>query len=72
MGDIGLEHSSPTPSKTPILEGGGAKSDAHDAPQSPKPPQDPDLASVVNAWPKLPWHIRIAIRSLVKADLQKE
>ena len=63
MGDIGHEHSPLTASKTPISEGGGAKSDAHDAPKVPK---DPDLDIVIEAWPELPGHIKAAIKALVE------
>jgi len=59
----GIEQSLLTPSKTPISESRGAKSDAPDA---PKPPQDPDLAAIVTAWPNLPEHIKQAIKALVK------
>ena len=63
MGRIGFEHPTLTPSKTPISTSGGAKSDAPDA---PKPPQDPDLAALVKAWPELPQHIKQAIKALAQ------
>ena len=63
MGDAGLEHPPLTPSKTPILASGGAKSDA---PHAPKPPQDSDFAALVKAWPNLPGHIKAAIKALVQ------
>lgn len=65
MGPIGFEHSTLTVSKTPISEGGGAKSDAHDAPDAPK---EPDLDIVVKAWPELPEHIKAAIRALIQTQ----
>jgi hypothetical protein len=65
MGPVGLEHPPVTTSKTPILEGGGAKSDAHDAPEAPK---DPDLDIVVKSWPELPGHIKAAIKALIQTQ----
>jgi len=34
-------------------------------PPSEYPPKDPDLALVLNRWPKLPAHIKAAIVALV-------
>jgi hypothetical protein len=52
-----------TASKTPISEGGGAKSDAHDA---PKAQEDPDLDMVVKAWPELPEETKTAVKKLIE------
>ncbi len=65
MGRVGFEHPPVTVSKTPISEGGGAKSDAQDAPKAPK---DPDLEIVVKAWPELPGHIKEAIKALIQTQ----
>ncbi|MHC4566795.1 MAG: hypothetical protein ACYTE3_13700 [Planctomycetota bacterium] len=67
MGRVGHEHAPLTPSITPISGGGGAKSDAPDA---PKPPQDADLAAIVKAWPDLPEHIKHAIKALVQPHIK--
>jgi cellobiose-specific phosphotransferase system component IIA len=64
MGDIGPEQSPLTLSKTAILSSGGAKSDAHDAPDSIR---DPNLAQIVDCWPMLPEHIKAAMKALVDA-----
>ena len=65
MSDGGLEHPPVAVSKTPNSEGGGAKSDAHDAPKAPK---DPDLAIVNEAWPELPGHIKAAIKAFIQTQ----
>lgn len=69
MGPVGFEHPPLTVSKTPILEGGGAKSDAHDAPKVTK---DPNLAIVEKAWPELPKHIKAAIMALIISKPEKK
>lgn len=45
MGPVGFEHPSVTVSKTPISEGGGAKSDA---PESDFFQKFPDFADIIN------------------------
>jgi hypothetical protein len=68
MGRAGFEHPPVTASKTPISEGGGAKSDAHNAPKASK---DPDLDIVIKAWPGLPEHIREAIKALIQTHFKE-
>ena len=63
MGRVGHEHPPLTVSKTAISGKCGAKSDAHDAPNTI---QDPDLAAVVKAWPDLPEQTRRAIKALIE------
>ena len=65
MGRVGPEHPPLKPSKTPISGKGGAKSDAHDAPNCL---HDPDLAEIVRLWPKLSERTRTAIKALVETD----
>ncbi len=68
VGRVGHEHPPLTVSKTAISAEGGAKSDAHDA---PKPPKDPDLAAIIEAWPDLPEHIKAAIKALVQMHIRE-
>jgi hypothetical protein len=63
MGRVGFEHPPQKASKTPISEDGGAKSDAHRAPEASK---YPDFSKVMEVWPKLPEHIKAAIKVLVQ------
>ena len=64
MGEAGLEPPSNSPGNTGIPQAGGAESGALAA---PKPPSDPDLRAVVEAWPELPDAVRVAVVALVKA-----
>jgi len=63
MTGTGVELSDLTHPKIPISGSGGAKSDASDA---PTPPQNADLAAIVEARPELPGHIKGAIKALVQ------
>jgi hypothetical protein len=73
LGDTGLEPSIPSGCADNDLgkpeKQGGAESGAIKA---ETPPDDPDLASVVTAWPTLPDHIRSTILTLVKNSRQEE
>ena len=70
MGDTGLEHPPLEQAKTPILSSASAESGAHDAPNTLQPPKDPDLVIVVESWPNLPEHIRLAINALIQTNIQ--
>jgi hypothetical protein len=61
----GVELSGMKPSKNPIPTKDGAKSGAHNA---PKPIKDPELVKIVESWPRLPEHIKAAIKALVKTN----
>jgi len=63
MGRAGHEHPPLTGSKTLISGSSGAKSDAHDAPNTI---QDSDLAEIVRLWPDLPKDTRTAIKALIE------
>jgi len=62
--DEGIEHPALTLSRALISAEGGAQSDARGA---PNPVRAPDLALIRDLWPKLPEHIRAAIKTLVQA-----
>jgi hypothetical protein len=71
MGWLGFEHSSKNriiKSKTKIVKSSDAKSDAHGA---PTPAFDPDLAEIVQCWPKLPDAIRSAIVAIVRSSNER-
>ena len=68
MGDAGIEHPPLKHSKTAMSMGNGAKSGAPNAPNAPQTTQDPDLALMVKRWPKLPEHIKAAIKALVQTN----
>jgi len=65
VGDEGIEHPPLALSETAISLSGGAKFDAHDA---PNPIQDSDLTQIIAAWPRLPEHIKTAILALVQVN----
>jgi hypothetical protein len=69
MGRVGHEHPPLKPSKTPISESRGAKSDARHAPNTPS---DPDLALIQKRWPKLPEHVKSAVLALVCSAAEPE
>ena len=63
MGGRGLEHPALLPSKTAIPQTERAESGAVDG---EKAPSDPELALIVDRWPKLPEHIKQAVLALVR------
>ncbi len=60
MGPEGLEQSALTPPKTTIPAKRGTESGTVD---DETQQNDPDLASLIKAWPKLSDHIKQSIRS---------
>lgn len=54
-----------SPLKALISTKSNAKCGARDA---SKPIKDPELAKIVESWPKLPEHIKAAIKALVKTN----
>jgi len=68
MGDEGTEHSPLALSKTQIGVEGGAKCGAPDAsPSKESRENDPDLARLIELWPKLPDEIKAAINALIQS-----
>ena len=71
MGATGLELPKESTGKTAISSAGGAECGAlsHDSdPETAPPaPTDPDLASVIAAWPTLPGPVRAGIVAMVEA-----
>ena len=63
LGDTGLEHPVLKPPKTAISKIACAESGALDA---RRPPSDPDLARLVEAWPHFPDHIKAQITNLIR------
>jgi hypothetical protein len=63
MGDTGLEHHALTPTKTQILQNGGAKSGAL------KDEIDSNLAWLTEHWPGLPEHVRKQIIETARTAL---
>jgi len=61
--DTGHEHPSLALSKTWISAMGGTESDARNAVDSA---QDPDLAEIVTAWPKMPDYVKAAIKVFIQ------
>ena len=69
MGDTGLEHPALTPSKPPISATPRTESGTVDD----RPCQeDPDLAYVARYWPKLPTHIKAAIKTLAETEAAEQ
>jgi hypothetical protein len=70
VGDTGREHPPLEQLKTPISTSICAKSDARNAPSTSQNPQDPNLAKVVERWPNLSEHIKLAINALIQTNIQ--
>jgi hypothetical protein len=68
VGGTGLELTPLEQSKTPISGEGGTESGTLNAPNTPQPPKDPDLAMVVEHWPNLPEYIKAAIKALTQTN----
>ena len=64
MGGTGLERPAKPLRKQAIAETGGAESGALGGEFDPV---DPDLAAVIEAWPKLPEAVRAGILAMVRA-----
>jgi hypothetical protein len=62
-GEGGIRTRSEIPMNTALSAKGGAESGALDA---PSPALDPPLASLIDAWPKLPEAIRTAMLALAE------
>ncbi len=65
MGDTGIEHPRLALSKTRISGERCAKRGARPA---SKTGSDPYLSQIVQVWPRLPAHIKAAIRALVETS----
>ena len=67
MGDIGLEQAPLAPPKTPISEIERTPQDTVDV---EKTPSNPDLVELIDRWPDLPEHVKVAVMALIKANGQ--
>ncbi|MFB3138561.1 MAG: hypothetical protein ACE10B_05025 [Phycisphaerales bacterium] len=63
----GFEHPHDSPEKTVKSPAGGAESGALDAPDAPSRRDDPDLCSIIDAWPSLPKPVKAGIVAMVHA-----